>query len=161
LLRVPDAGTDPPGYRRAMVSVQRTFVVDQPLEVVVDYLKDFSRAQEWDPGTKSCRREDAEGPVQVGATWHNVSEFRGRETELDYRLEVLKADHLTFVGQNRTATSTDDLSFTTSGEGTAITYRAHVEFHGLAKLAGPFLQSEFERLGDQTEKQMTRVINDL
>jgi carbon monoxide dehydrogenase subunit G len=144
-----------------MVSVARTFVVDKPLEVVVDYLKDFSRAEAWDPGTRSCRREGTAGPVEVGSSWHNVSEFRGRETELDYRLAVLEPDHLTFVGQNKTATSTDDLTFAPNGTRTTVTYHAEIEFHGLAKLAGPFLQREFERLGDATEKQMTDVINAL
>jgi carbon monoxide dehydrogenase subunit G len=144
-----------------MVTVQRTFQVDKPVEVVVDYLKDFSRAEAWDPGTRYCTREGAPGPVGVGTTWQNVSEFRGRETELEYRLDVLEPDHLTFVGHNKTATSTDDLSFTPSGTGTTITYRAQIEFHGLAKLAGRFLQSEFERLGDETEQQMTSVINGL
>ena len=144
-----------------MVSVERTFVVDKPLEVVVDYLKDFSRAEAWDPGTRSCRREGDTGPVQVGTTWHNVSEFRGRETELDYRLEVLEPDHLTFVGHNKTATSTDDITLVSAGPTTTITYQAHIEFHGVAKLASPFLKSEFERLGDATEKQMTEVINAL
>ncbi len=144
-----------------MVSVERTFVVEKPLEVVVDYLKDFSRAEDWDPGTVSCRREGGPGPVEVGTQWHNVSEFRGRETELDYRLEVLEPDHLTFVGHNKTATSTDDITLTPSGSATTVTYHAEIEFHGLAKLAGPFLQSEFERLGDATEKQLTQVINGL
>ena len=144
-----------------MVSVQRTFQVDQPLELVVSYLKDFARAEAWDPGTRSCLRDDGEGPIAVGTTWHNVSEFRGRETELEYRLAVLEPQHLTFVGQNKTATSTDDLTFEPSATGTTITYHAQIEFHGLAKLAGPFLQSEFERLGDETQKQMTAVINGL
>ena len=144
-----------------MVTVERTFVVDKPLEVVVRYLSDFARAEDWDPGTRSCRRTGDAGPVAVGTTWHNVSEFRGRETELDYRLEVLRPDHLTFVGRNKTATSTDDLSFTSAEDGTRITYQARIQFHGVAKLAGPFLQSVFERLGDETEQQMTTVINGL
>jgi carbon monoxide dehydrogenase subunit G len=143
-----------------MVAVIRKFTVQQPVEVVVDYLKDFARAEEWDPGTKTCRRTDA-GDVRVGSRWHNVSEFRGRETELEYELARLEPTHLTFVGKNKTATSTDDLTFEAAGAGTAITYRATIEFHGLAKLAGPFLQSTFEKLGDETQQQMTRVLNGL
>lgn len=146
-----------------MVSVERTFVVLKPRQVVLDYLKDFARAEEWDPGTQTCRRTDA-GPVAVGATWHNVSQFRGRTTELDYRLERMDDDRLTFVGQNKTATSTDDISLAETGvdrELTSVTYRADIAFHGLAKLAGPILQREFERLADETRDQMTRSINAL
>lgn len=143
-----------------MIDVKRTFIVAKPVEFVADYLKDFAHAEQWDPGTRSCRQETA-GPVEVGTTWHNVSEIKGRQTELTYRLEEFSPGRLMFVGKNKTATSTDDITLEPSGTGTRITYHAEIEFHGVAKLAGPFLQSEFERLGDQTATQMTRVINAL
>lgn len=143
-----------------MVTVERTFTVAKHVDLVVEYLKDFSRAEVWDPGTRSCRRVD-QGPVSEGSLWKNVSVFRGRETELDYRLFRLRPDRLTFVGENKTATSTDDLTFRTVPEGTAITYRAHIVFHGLAKLADPFLRREFERLGDEVSRLMPQAINAL
>jgi carbon monoxide dehydrogenase subunit G len=143
-----------------MVHVVRTFTVQQPTTVVVGYLKDFARAEAWDPGTKSCRRTDS-GDIRVGSTWSNVSVFRGRETQLEYTLARLDSDHLTFVGKNKTVTSTDDMAFS-SGDGvTTITYNATLQFHGLAKLAGPFLQSTFQKLADETEQQMTTVLNSL
>ena len=49
-----------------MPTVTRTFVVEPEPAVVIDYLKDFSNAEEWDPGTESCTREDSH-PVQVGS----------------------------------------------------------------------------------------------
>ncbi|MFI7588069.1 SRPBCC family protein [Spongisporangium articulatum] len=143
-----------------MVTVERTFVVLKPRDVVLDYLKDFAHAEEWDPGTKYCRRNDS-GPVAVGSTWHNVSEFNGSETELEYRLETLEPGRLTFVGNNKTATSTDDITLVDNETGTTITYRANIAFHGIAKLAGPFLQRTFEKLADETREQMTRTINAL
>ena len=146
-----------------MVSVERSFVVLKPRDVVREYLKDFANAEQWDPGTQTCR-QTTPGPVVVGSTWHNVSQFRGRTTELEYRLDRLDDDRLTFVGENRTATSTDDIRFEETGVDrgqTTITYRADIEFHGLAKLAGPVLQREFERLADETRDQMTRSINAL
>ena len=146
-----------------MVSVERTFVVLKPRDVVREYLKDFAHAEQWDPGTETCRRTDT-GPVAVGSSWHNVSTFRGRTTELDYRLERLDDDRVTFVGENKTATSTDDIRLAEAGVDrgqTTVTYRADIAFHGLAKLAGPILQREFERLADETRDQMTRSINAL
>jgi carbon monoxide dehydrogenase subunit G len=140
-----------------MITVERTFEVDKPADVVVEYLKDFAHAEQWDPGTKSCTQESA-GPVAVGTTWHNVSEIKGRETELTYELVRLEPGHLTFVGENKTATSTDDIRVTGSGTGSTITYRAEIEFHGIAKVAGPFLQGEFDSLGDETRDSLTAVI---
>ncbi|MFJ4962731.1 Polyketide cyclase / dehydrase and lipid transport [Streptomyces sp. ADI96-02] len=143
-----------------MVDVRRSFTVACPLDRVVAYLRDFSRATEWDPGTRECARTDApaSAPVTVGATWHNVSEFRGRRTELTYRLKVEEPDRLVFVGANRTATSTDDLTFRAEGDATRITYHAHIRFKGLARLADPFLRREFERLGDEITRTMPRAV---
>jgi carbon monoxide dehydrogenase subunit G len=132
--------------------------VRKPVDVVVGYLQDFGRAEEWDPGTRSCTRLD-EGPIRVGARWRNVSRFRGKETELTYELVRLEPEHLVFVGRNKTATSTDDLTLTPAPDGTAITYRATIVFHGLATLAGPFVKREFEKLGDAVVGSMTAAVN--
>jgi carbon monoxide dehydrogenase subunit G len=144
-----------------MVHIQRTFTVEQPVEVVVDYLKDFGHAEQWDPGTVSCVRV-GDDPVGVGASWNNVSKVRGRETRLRYRLERWEPRRLTFVGQNKTATSTDDMTFAAATDAcTQVRYDANIVFHGLAKLADPFLRGEFERLGDETVRAMTQVLNAL
>ncbi len=141
-----------------MVDVTRTFEVDRTPEAVIDYLKDFSRAEEWDPGTVSCTRVD-DGPVVVGARWHNVSQFLGRETELEYELTELSGEGVVFRGRNATATSTDEIRVEPSGDGARITYHARIEFSGVARFAGPLLQLVFERIGDKTETQMTSAIN--
>jgi hypothetical protein len=65
-----------------MAAVTRAFTVNPPVGTVVDYLKDFTHAEQWDPGTRSCVREDS-GPVRVGSGWHNTSVFMGRTTELE------------------------------------------------------------------------------
>jgi carbon monoxide dehydrogenase subunit G len=143
-----------------VVHVERTFVVSTPVTTVLEYLKDFSHAETWDPGTQRCTRTDS-GDIAVGSTWHNVSLFRGKQTELDYELVRMDADRLTFVGKNKSATSTDDLSFTATGSGTTVSYRAIIDFHGLAKLAGPLLQRAFNGIADETAGQMTRVLNAL
>ena len=80
-----------------------------------------------------------------------------RETELRYELIRLELAHLTFRGRNKTATFIDDLTFASVGGRTAITYQADITFHGIAKLAGPFLRREFERLGDEVTRRMPRA----
>jgi carbon monoxide dehydrogenase subunit G len=143
-----------------MVDVERSFTVPRPVRVVVEYLKDFAHAESWDPGTVSCSRVDG-GPIEVGAKWHNVSEFRGRKTELAYQLTRFEPQHLTFVGENKTATSTDDLKFADVDGATSITYHANIVFHGIAKLADPLLKREFEKVGDQVVAAMTESISAL
>jgi carbon monoxide dehydrogenase subunit G len=145
-----------------MVHVERSFVVEKPADVVVDYLKDFANAEAWDPGTVRCTREaSSRGPVAVGTTWHNVSKIRGKETELQYKLTRLESQRLTFVGTNKTATSTDDMTFATIGNTTRVTYTSDIVFNGLAKLADPFMKRVIEKLGDETVVKMTGVLNAL
>ncbi|AJE85446.1 Polyketide cyclase/dehydrase [Streptomyces albus] len=142
-----------------MVHVERVITLDRPLARVVAYLSDFSHAVEWDPGTQECERSGS-GPLTVGAEWDNTSVFRGRTTQLRYRLDRLEENRLTFTGENKTAHSTDDMTFTAEGEGTVLTYRATIRFKGLARLADPFLRREFERLGDEVSRTLPAAVYD-
>jgi carbon monoxide dehydrogenase subunit G len=144
------------------VDVERTFTVASSPEGVVEYLRDFARTEQWDPGTVSCTRLD-EGPVEVGSRWRNVSTFLGRKTELVYELTRDDAHGLQFVGRNDTATATDDISITAgSAPGTTrIAYHAHLEFTGLAKLGAPVAKLALEKLGTDTERSLIRVLGDV
>ncbi|MBK3574942.1 SRPBCC family protein [Streptomyces sp. MBT65] len=141
-----------------MIKVERVMTLDHPLREVAGFLADFSNAELWDPGTITCNRVDT-GGLSVGSEWHNLSEFWGRRTELLYRLTRFDADHLTFVGRNKTATSTDDMRFEEHDGRTRLTYRARVEFNGLARLATPLLKREFDRLGDEVSERLPQAVD--
>ena len=143
-----------------MVHVTRTFTVDRPSDAVLAYLADFGHADQWDPGTQTCTRID-DGPVAVGARWHNVSRILGKETDLEYTLEQLEEHRIVLVGRNKTATSTDDITVHPTDGGSEVTYDATVELHGLAKLGSPVLQVQFEKLGDQTVNGIRDAVSQL
>ncbi|MEH3032830.1 MAG: SRPBCC family protein [Aeromicrobium erythreum] len=143
-----------------MTTISRTFTVTPPPSTVLDYLKDFSNAEEWDPGTESCTRNDS-GPVQVGSTWHNVSKIAGVSTELTYELAELTDDRVVFRGSNDTATTTDTITVVPSGSGSEITYEAVIELQGAAKLGTPVVKLVFEKIGSDTEDDMVQVLNRL
>jgi carbon monoxide dehydrogenase subunit G len=145
-----------------MVHVTRTFTVDRPVDAVVAYLADFGNAEQWDPGTVSCTRTD-QGPVQVGATWRNVSKVLGATSELDYRLDRLDPGHIVLVGHHvkGTADSIDDITVvpdSTDPGRSEVTYDATITFHGLAKIASPLMQLEFQKLGNQTVDGISRAV---
>ncbi|MET0451742.1 MAG: SRPBCC family protein [Mycobacterium sp.] len=143
-----------------MPSVSRTFNVAVPPDRVIDYLKDFGNAEEWDPGTESCTREGS-GPIDVGASWRNVSKIFGVTAKLTYTLDKLSNRTLVFVGKNDSSTSVDTITVDASGAGSVITYEADLEMHGAAKLISPAMKLVFEKLANDTEKQMTTVLNGL
>jgi carbon monoxide dehydrogenase subunit G len=141
-------------------TVSRTFSVDAPPEIVIPYLADFAHAEQWDPGTVRCVRID-DGPVTVGSSWRNTSKIAGISTELTYTLEQLTDERIALVGRNDTATSTETIDITRSETGSSITYTNEVQFNGVAKLAGPLVKVVFEKLGNDTEKQLVETLNAL
>ncbi|WP_445258968.1 SRPBCC family protein [Nocardioides aurantiacus] len=143
-----------------MTTVSRTFTVKPAPSVVLEYLRDFSHAEEWDPGTVSCTRNDT-GPVRVGSTWHNVSKIAGVSTELTYELTRSTDDTVELVGTNDTARSTDTITVLPHGEGSEVTYRAVIEMKGAARLASPLVKLVFEKVGDDTEDDLVRVLDAL
>ena len=143
-----------------MPTVSRTFTVKPTPDVVVDYLADFTHAEEWDPGTESCTRLDS-GPIQVGSRFHNESKIAGVSTELVYELITLDADKVVLRGENDSATSTDTITVTPQDGGSEITYEAVIEAKGVGKLAEPLMKLVFERIGSETEEKMTEVLNRL
>jgi carbon monoxide dehydrogenase subunit G len=140
-----------------MIRVTRTLAVPYPPRKVVAYLADFAHAVDWDPGTVSCERL-GEGPLAEGSRWHNVTDFRGRRSELTYRLDTYAPGRLVFSGVSRTAETTDDLTFTEGAGSTLITYQAKIRFKGLRSLASPVLKREFERLGDEITVTMPKAV---
>ncbi|WP_033220559.1 SRPBCC family protein [Kitasatospora phosalacinea] len=141
-----------------MIEVVREIPVRRPAGEVLEYLADFAHAVEWDPGTVECVRVGA-GGVVPGARWRNVSVFRGRRTELVYELAARESDRLVFVGRNRTVTARDEITVGPAPGGTVVRYRARLRFHGLARLAGPFVRGEFERLADAAARRMPEVLD--
>jgi carbon monoxide dehydrogenase subunit G len=150
----------PGEHSGGMTTVTRTFTVQPSPATVIDYLKDFSHAEEWDPGTESCTRLD-DGPVVVGSRWHNTSKIAGMSTELTYELTELTGDKIVLVGKNDTATSTDTITVKPHEQGSEITYEAVIEMQGAAKLAAPAVKLVFEKIGSDTEDDMTTVLNQL
>ena len=143
-----------------MPTVSRSFPVEKAPATVIDYLKDFSNAEAWDPGTVSCTRNES-GPIEVGSTFHNVSKIAGVETELTYELTKLTAGSIVFEGENESATSVDTITVVAQGTGSEVTYEAVIEAKGVGKLAEPLMKLVFERVGTKTEEQMTEVLNGL
>lgn len=143
-----------------MPTVSRTFSVSPSPRIVIDYLKDFGNAVDWDPGTQECTRIDS-GAIGEGASWHNVSKIYGFTAELTYTLETLSDSHIVFVGKNKGSTSVEKIYIDAANTGSVITYRNELEMNGPLALFNPLLKLAFEKLANETEKQLTTVLNRL
>jgi len=139
------------------MDIVRSVTVARPVDEVFAYLSDFTTTTEWDPGTVSTERVSGEGGL--GTRYHNVSQFLGRKTELDYMVtEHVPGECFALRGENATVVAHDTMTFVrihgAEGEGTTVTYRAAFEFKGVARLVAPLLAPALKKLGDEAESGM-------
>jgi carbon monoxide dehydrogenase subunit G len=127
--------------------VERTLDVAAAPEFAFDYVADFSRAQEWDPGIPSARRLD-DGPIGVGSRFELLSRFGSTEQLIEYEITELDRPHqVTFVGDGKNFHGTDTISFAPGeGGGTRVTYVADLGLKGVAAL--PFLRGRLDSMSD-------------
>ena len=118
-----------------------------PVEAAFDYLADFSRTAEWDPGVSEARRL-TRGEVGLGSRFRVTVSFLGRRIPLEYRItEYDRPSRLVLVGGDASLRSTDEISFVPRPGGTRMTYEARLELGGLRRLADPILDLLFQRIG--------------
>lgn len=142
------------------MKVQKTVVVDKPLEAVFDYLSDFTTTTQWDPGTVSTERQAGDGGV--GTTYHNTSEFMGRKTELNYVVtELIPGQRISLRGENKTVISVDTMSFRRVEAGTEVVYAAEFTFKGAARFVAPLFKPALDKLGQQAETGLRDSLSQL
>ena len=140
--------------------LQKTVIVDKPLDAVFGYLSDFTTTTEWDPGTVVTVNHHGDGGV--GTTYLNTSTFLGRTTQLTYVVDELVDQQLIQLrGENKTVIAVDTMTFRSIDAGTEVTYTAEFTFKGLSRIAAPLLKPAFERLGNEAEAGMRKALNRL
>ena len=141
-------------------TIERTVTTTTSPEKVFAYLVDFTNAEQWDSGTKSCELVSGDGGP--GTVYRNVSEFAGNTVELEYTTETVDLPTFVIVGRNDTTTSRDTITVTPHGTGgSTVHYRAEFTFTGVARLAGPLMKPLLDRLGDRTAEQLKSVLDRL
>jgi len=139
------------------MKLQRSVETSATPAQVFSYLSDFTNTNEWDPGT--VRTELVSGDGGVGTTYHNVSSFMGRETELTYVVQTHQPDRLfTLRGENDTVTADDSMEIAPVGAGSRVTYTAEFTFKGVTKYLAPLLAPALKKLGDEAEKGLREAL---
>jgi carbon monoxide dehydrogenase subunit G len=136
--------------------------IDVPLEVehAFDYLADFSRTAEWDPGVTSAWPRTADAP-QLGSEFVVNISVLGAELELEFKItEYEHPNYLVITGGNSIIRSIDKISFTPQGQGTRVTYEARVELVGISQLADPLLGLLLQRVGQVAIRGLRERLNE-
>ncbi len=125
------------------------------------HLSDFTSAQDWDPGVIRADRNDR-GAIRVGSTFDLVASFLGREIPLTYEIvELSPNDHVVLRAENESVVSLDELRFTATDDGCAVTYRAQLDGKGWFRIMGPVLQQLFNRIGRTAEEGLAGYLERL
>ncbi len=120
-----------------------------PLEAAFEYMADFSRTAEWDPGVAEARRITP-GPVRRGSRFHVSIAFLGTRTPFEYRIvEFEPHSRIVFEGGDASMRSIDELTFTPRPGGTRVTYEARIELLGLRRFADPLFDLVFQTIGQR------------
>lgn len=118
-----------------------------PIEGAFDYLADFSRTVEWDPGVVDAERV-TRGDVRLGSRFRVSVAFLGRRIPLEYRItEFARPSRLVLTGGDSSLRSVDEITFVSRPGGTRVTYEARLELTGLNRFADPILNLLFQRIG--------------
>ncbi len=142
-----------------MAQYHATIETHRSPEEVFAYLSDFSTAQEWDPGVIQAARLGS-GPIGTGTQFRLVAKFMGRRTPLTYRIAEYDPPRMvTFVGENGTVTSRDQLVFEPAANGTRVTYDADLQLKGSLRILDLLLQVAFKRTGDRALEGLRGVLS--
>jgi carbon monoxide dehydrogenase subunit G len=118
-----------------------------PIEEAFDYLADFSRTAEWDPGVKESSLLTP-GEIGVGSRFRVVVSFLGQQIPFEYGItEYDRPTRLVFAGGDASLESIDEITFVSRPGGTRVTYEARIELVGIRRLAEPILDVLFQRVG--------------
>ena len=156
----------PRGIRRSgnqshMPTVARRFSVTAPPPRVVDYLKDFGNTEEWDPGTQTCTSRSSGAGRRRSQLAQRVQDLRrNRRADVHPR----KTDRVARWSSSATTSPRPRPTPSPSipdESGSRLTYRADLEMKGAAKVLNPVMKLVFEKLANDTEKQLSAVLNRL
>jgi uncharacterized protein YndB with AHSA1/START domain len=132
-----------------------------PIEEAFDYLADFSRTAEWDPGVCDARRL-TRGEIRLGSRFEVTVSFLGRRVPLEYRItEFERPSRLVLTGGDSSLRSIDEITFVSRRGGTRVTYEACLELVGIRRLADPALDLLFQRAGRLAVRGLRERLTDV
>ena len=118
-----------------------------PIEEAFDYLADFSRTAEWDPGVRAAERI-TRGTIRQGSRFRVTVSLLGQAIPLEFRItEFERPSRLVLSGGDACLSAIDEITFVSRAGGTRVTYEARVELAGIRRLADPFLDLLLQRIG--------------
>ncbi len=139
--------------------------IDSPLTPTeaFDRLSDVTRFAEWDPGVKTAKQVEGDGPGPNAAYLLGVKGFVGNTLDLRYEVtEFVAPSRLHLIAESSLLRSDDILTVEPAASGSTVTYVADLDLTGpggILKLADPLLGLVFKRIGDNAAVGLRRFLD--
>lgn len=118
-----------------------------PIEEAFDYLADFSRTAEWDPGVEEAHCL-TKGKARLGSRFNVIVSFFGHRIPLEYEItEFDRPSRLVLSGGDSSVSSIDEMTFVERPGGTRVTYEARIDLAGIRRIADPLVDVLMQRVG--------------
>ena len=143
-----------------MISVEKSVVINKPLEVVYAFVSDTNNDPKWQSGIESVI---VEGPTNVvGAKWTEVRKFMGQE--MKSTLEVTS-----FVQNQKFSAKVikgpvpfeATVTFAAEGGGTKVTTHIEGEPKGFFKVAEGALRGQLEKTLEEDGKKLKALLESM
>ncbi len=123
------------------------------------YMSDFSNSATWDPGVTSAKKTST-GEVGLGTKFDLIANFNGRQLPLTYEVTAFDPSRR-FVLRAETSMvlSVDEVTFTSTAQGTDVSYNADLRTRGWYRLAAPVVAVMFKGVGDKARAGLQRELN--
>jgi uncharacterized membrane protein len=128
-----------------MIKVEKTGVVDRPIEEVFAYIGDQQNAPRWQAGLVEVKRL-TDGPPGLGTKHAIVRNFMGRRMEASNEYVAFEPNKLiTFKSTSGPVAFEASYLFESVAGGTKVTSRIEMDAKGLLSLAEPLIARGLRR----------------
>jgi uncharacterized protein YndB with AHSA1/START domain len=128
-----------------MIKVQRTTVIERPIDEVFAYVGDQTNAPEWQSGVVEVRRTTT-APIGVGAKHDFVRRFMGRRMESSNEYVAYEPGRrITFRAASGPVSFEASYLFASTPLGTRLTSTIDMDVSGPARLLQPMMAAGLRR----------------
>ena len=143
-----------------MTVLQETVKVNRTVEEAFAYVSDFTTTAEWD-STVLTARKLTPGAIEVGTKFEVVCALPVGSVTLVYTVEALQPNEfIELTGRSKFFDVKDSISFSRSGTGTRIDYRAEFEFKPLVSRVAALAKSGLEKMGRESVAGLGAALDD-
>lgn len=127
----------------------------KPADEVFAYLADLRNFPTWDPGTKSAKQVEGDGPA-VGARY----ELDASGSTFCYEVEQYEPPAKIVARAPKSwISSLDAVTVEPDDDGSLVTYEAELTLTGALKLGDALLQIMFNRIGSKAADGMAKALD--